>query len=125
MKIIIDLDHTITAPITGQSYDDVSPNVAVVARLRAYKAQGFGIVIHTARNMRTHAGNIGRINVDTLPRILKWLVDNDIPHDEVIVGKPWCGHGGFYVDDKSIRPNEFANLDLDQIYALVGRDAPQ
>lgn len=125
MKIIIDLDHTITAPVAGQSYDDASPNAAVVDRLRTYRAEGFGIVIHTARNMRTYAGNIGKINVETLPRILKWLDDNDIPYDEVVVGKPWCGHGGFYVDDKSIRPDEFANLNLEQIYALVGRDAPQ
>lgn len=125
MKIIIDLDHTITAPSAGDTYDDVCPNSAVVARLRDYRAQGFEIVIYSSRNMRTYAGNLGKINIDTLPRILAWLGRHDIPFDEVIVGKPWCGHGGFYVDDKAIRPDEFATLSLTEIYALVGEEAPQ
>jgi len=125
MKIIIDLDHTITAPLAGESYDDASPNLAVIARLRDYHSQGFEIVIHTARNMRTYAGNLGKINVNTLPRILDWLARQDIPYDEIIVGKPWCGHGGFYVDDKAIRPDEFTALSLTEIYALVGQDSPQ
>lgn len=125
MKIIIDLDHTITAPDSGQSYDDAFPNEPVISRLREYRTQGFSIVIYTARNMRTYSGNLGKINVDTLPRILRWLEANDVPYDEVIVGKPWCGHGGFYVDDKAVRPDEFAALSLAEIYDLVGRDAPQ
>lgn len=125
MKIIIDLDHTITAPDSGQSYDDAFPNEPVIARLREYRTQGFSIVIYTARNMRTYSGNLGKINVDTLPRILRWLEANDVPYDEVIVGKPWCGHGGFYVDDKAVRPDEFATLSLAEIYDLVGQDAPQ
>ena len=124
-KIIIDLDQTITAPAANESYDDLKPNLEVVARLREYHALGFEIAIHTSRNMRTHQGNVGKINVDTLPRILRWLAAHDIPYDEVFVGKPWCGPGGFYVDDKAIRPSEFAALSLEEIYALVGTSAPQ
>jgi len=125
MKIIIDLDQTLTAPKPGETYSDVSCNTAVVEKLKYYRSQGFTIAIHTARNMRTHAGNIGKINVHTLPVIIEWLEKHDIPFDEIFLGKPWCEDGGFYVDDKAIRPDEFANLSLQEIYTLIGEKTPQ
>ena len=75
--------------------------------------------------MRTYAGNLGKINAVTVPGIIEWLDRNDIPYDEIHVGKPWCENSGFYVDDKAIRPDEFKRLTLEQIYELVGVDAPQ
>lgn len=120
-RLIIDLDDTLTVAGPGP-YDSVPVRQDVAERLRAYKEMGFEIVISTARNMRTHAGNVGRINVHTLPGILEWLARHDIPHDEVWVGKPWCGTEGFYVDDKAIRPDEFARLSYAEIRRLVGHD---
>ena len=120
-RIIIDLDGTITAAETSD-YENVTPNAAVVARLREYRELGFEIVIHSARNMRTHAGNVGKINVHTLPLILKWLDRHDVPYDEVHVGKPWCGFEGFYVDDKTVRPSEFAALDYAELIELLRRE---
>ncbi|MNW19162.1 hypothetical protein D3C71_2190280 [compost metagenome] len=52
--------------------------------------------------------------------IIDWLKKHNVPHDEIYVGKPWCGHEGFYVDDKSIRPDEFAKLSYEEIKRLVG-----
>ncbi|QCO55508.1 capsular biosynthesis protein [Pseudorhodobacter turbinis] len=125
MKIVIDLDQTITAPKPGETYENASCNTAVVAKLKEYQQQGFTIAIHTARNMRTHSGNLGKINTDTLPLIIRWLDKNQVPYDEIFVGKPWCEDGGFYVDDKSIRPDEFAKLSLKEIYELIGETSPQ
>ena len=70
--------------------------------------------------MKTYSGNIGQINVKTLPTIIKWLDQHDVPYDEVVVGKPWCGSDGFYIDDRAIRPNEFANLSYNEIRDLLG-----
>ncbi|TKD50320.1 HAD-IIIC family phosphatase [Sphingomonas baiyangensis] len=123
-RIVIDLDDTITQDRSSAEYREKLPNLDVVEKLREYRAQGFEIVIHSARNMRSFAGAIGRINVHTLPIVLEWLARHDVPFDEVIMGKPWCGEGGFYVDDKTVRPDEFARLSLDEIYALVGSAAP-
>jgi capsule biosynthesis phosphatase len=119
-RIVIDLDGTLTQGETGD-YPNAAPNAAVVARLREYREQGFEIVVLTSRNMRTYAGNVGRINVHTLPVILEWLDRNGVPYDEVVVGKPWCGHEGFYVDDKTVRPDEFASLSYSEIRAKLGR----
>ena len=30
-------------------------------------------------------------------------------------GKPWPGHKGFYVDDRSVRPDEFIDYDIDEL----------
>lgn len=110
-RLVVDLDGTITQPGDGQHYASREPNLPLIARLREYKSAGFEIVIYTSRNMRTHGGNVGRINVETLPIILDWLNEHDIPHDEVHVGKPWCGHDGFYIDDRAVRPDEFVDMD--------------
>ena len=71
--------------------------------------------------MRTHEGNVGRINATTAKTVLTWLDKNNVPYDEIHFGKPWQGRGGFYVDDKTIRPDEFLRLDYDEILKLVGK----
>jgi capsule biosynthesis phosphatase len=135
-RLIIDLDETITLaapdgvplsvdtrPEQPQSaYVHALPNLALIARLREYRAQGFEIVISTSRGMRSFDNNIGRINAHTLPVILDWLGRHDVPFDEIHVGKPWCGLEGFYVDDKSIRPSEFLRYSLSAIHALLAAE---
>ncbi|EMN7332559.1 HAD-IIIC family phosphatase [Vibrio vulnificus] len=120
-RLIVDLDGTITIADTS-NYREVSPNIEVINKLHEYKNQGFLITISTARNMRTHEGNIGKINIHTLPVITEWLDKHDVPYDEVLVGKPWCGHEGFYIDDRAIRPSEFTTLSLNQINALIDKE---
>ena len=107
-RIVIDLDHTLC--YAEGDYPNARPNRAVIEKLREYRALGFEIVIFTSRNMRTYEGNIGKINVHTVPVILDWLSRNQVEFDEVVVGKPWCGKDGFYVDDRALRPDEFARM---------------
>jgi len=107
-RIVIDLDHTLC--YAKGDYPNARPNRAVIEKLREYRALGFEIVIFTSRNMRTYEGNIGKINVHTVPVILDWLSRNQVEFDEVVVGKPWCGKDGFYVDDRALRPDEFARM---------------
>lgn len=114
MKIIIDLDGTLTENDPGVAYPDKPVNWAVVERLREYKSLGYQITVFTARNMRTYEGNIDLIRANTLPIIEDWLARHEIPHDEILIGKPWCGIDGFYVDDRALRPSEFANMTPDQ-----------
>jgi capsule biosynthesis phosphatase len=61
-RLIIDLDGTITRDDPSVSYADREPVPEVVAKLHHYRAQGFEIVIHSARNMRTYQGQVGKIN---------------------------------------------------------------
>jgi capsule biosynthesis phosphatase len=119
-KIIIDLDDTISFS-SDANYSEATPVLPVIEKLKYYRSLNFSIVIFTSRNMRTYEGDIGKINIHTLPTIIDWLKKYEVPFDEVIVGKPWCGNDGFYVDDKSIRPSEFANLNLGQIQELIAK----
>lgn len=117
-RLVIDIDNTLCRTEGGQYHESevVEP---IRERLLAYRAAGFEIVLHTSRNVRSFAGNLGKINARTLPTLIRWLDAHNIPYDEIYVGKPWCGHDGFYVDDRAVRPDEFANLDYIQICELL------
>lgn len=121
-RLIMDLDNTITLTENGD-YKNAKPIVEVIEKLHEYKAQGFEIVISSSRNMRTFEGNVGKINVHTLPIIIEWLNTHNVPYDEIYIGKPWCGHEGFYVDDRAIRPDEFATLSYQEIRKLTKMDS--
>lgn len=120
-KIIVDLDDTISVTIKGD-YSNSLPVVSVIKRLHEYKSQGFEIVIYSSRNMRTYEANIGKINIYTLPNIINWLQEHNVPFDEVYVGKPWCGFEGFYIDDKAIRPSEFLSKSYTEIIELLKKE---
>lgn len=121
-RIVVDLDGTLTIDSAGVPYEAKEPNQSLIDRLRAYKADGFDIIIATARNMRTYGGSVGHITAKTLPVVIDWLNRHDVPYDEIHVGKPWCGHDGFYIDDKAIRPSEFLTMDYADIRALLERE---
>ncbi|MGP5405504.1 HAD hydrolase family protein [Psychrobacter celer] len=122
-NIIIDLDGTLTID-SEAPYADKPVNNEVLAQLNNYKKMGFNITIFTSRNMRTYEGNVGKINVHTLPAIIEWLEKHGVPYDEIQVGKPWCGFDGFYIDDKSIRPSEFASNSYEEIQEILAKENP-
>ena len=118
-KIICDLDSTICHTTDGD-YANSLPDKEVIRALAEYKQLGFDIIIFTSRNMRTHQGCIDTIKAKTLPLILEWLQRHGVPYDEVLIGKPWCGTDGFYVDDRAVRPQEFTSLSYEEICNLIG-----
>jgi capsule biosynthesis phosphatase len=121
--VVVDVDGTLAGRCEpGQSYAAVSAVTSVVEKIRSMKDEGYWIILYTSRNMRTYEGNIGRIMRHTAPILVEWLARNEIPYDELHFGKPWCGHKGFYVDDRAIRPREFISLSLDEIESLIRRD---
>ena len=118
-RIIMDLDDTICRTVNGD-YRNATPIDEVVIQMRKYKELGFEIAISTSRNMRTYGGNLGKINANPLPIIIEWLDRHGVPYDEIYSGKPWCGTEGFYVDDRAIRPDEFARLSYGEVRKLTG-----
>jgi len=120
-KLVIDLDDTLSYTINGD-YENSKPIWPVIERLKEYKQKGFQIVIYSSRQMRTYNGQIGLINIHTLPNIIDWLKKNDVPFDEIIVGKPWCGFDGWYIDDKAIRPSEFLDMSQEEIENLLAKE---
>ena len=58
---------------------------------------------------------INKILKYTKPVLETWLQKWKIPYDEIICGKPYPGKEGFYVDDKTLRPDELLSMNKDQI----------
>ena len=116
LTFIIDIDGTI-CPIKkqDQQYGDLIPFAPMVDKIKEYKRKGAKIVLFTSRNMNSYSGNLGLINTYTAPVLLGWLKKWDIPYDEIIFGKPWPGHFGFYVDDRTVRPDEFMKYSPEEL----------
>nr|MCR5025180.1 capsular biosynthesis protein [Lachnospiraceae bacterium] len=55
------------------------------------------------------------------PVLEAWLKKWDIPYDEIIYGKPWPGKKGFYVDDRTIRPEEFISSTIEDMNRICKR----
>ena len=119
---VFDIDGTL-CPIKKkeEKYEDLVPYGNMVEKLRYYKENGAKIVLFTSRNMNSYNGNIGVINKKTAKILLEWLDKWDIPYDEIIYGKPWPGHKGFYVDDRTVRPDEFLTCNVDELDGICSR----
>lgn len=118
-SFVFDIDGTI-CPIKkkDEKYEDLVPYANVVEKMRYYHDNGAKITLFTSRNMNSYNGNIGLINKNTAKILMTWLEKWDIPYDEIVYGKPWPGHKGFYVDDRTIRPDEFLNKSVEELDVL-------
>lgn len=122
MTFILDIDGTI-CPIKQKSetYEELVPYPEMLEKIRYYKEHGAKIVLFTSRNMNSYQGNIGLINAHTAKVLLNWLDKWEIPYDEIIYGKPWPGHEGFYVDDRAVRPNEFLQYSPEELKQICDK----
>ena len=116
MTFVLDIDGTL-CPIKKkeEKYEDLIPYKDMVDKIKYYKENGAKIVFYTSRNMNSYNGNIGLINANTAKVILKWLDKWNIPYDEIVYGKVWPGHDGYYVDDRSVRPDEFLKFSPEEL----------
>jgi capsule biosynthesis phosphatase len=121
-RLYVDLDGTL-CPVKApdQKYEDLPVYEKMRDRLRAAKDEGYEIIIYTARNVRTHNGDLSRLIADTAPKILAWLDRHKVPYDGLIVGKPWAGPDGFFIDDRAVRPSEFVEMKTDAILVMLGK----
>ena len=115
-SFVFDIDGTL-CPVKKKEerYEDLVPFSDMLDKLRYYMENGARIILYTSRNMNSYSGNIGLINKYTAAVLTEWLKKWDIPYDEIVYGKVWPGHKGFYVDDRTIRPDEFLKYSLDEL----------
>src|SRR5690554_153194 len=101
MKLIVDVDGTLTQDTPNIDYSHKLPRLDVIDKINSLHMRGVRIVIYSARNMRTYKGNLGLINKHTLPVLINWLDRHEVRYDEIYMGKPWCGTDGFYIQSRS------------------------
>ena len=103
LRICFDLDNTLVSyPKTIGDYSTVEPITKNINFLKFLKELGHTIIIYTARRMRTHSGNVGRVVADISRVTLDTLDKFDIPYDEIYFGKPYAN---FYIDDLAVNPS--------------------
>ena len=102
------MDDTILTT-EDRDYPNSVPIWPVIHKLREAKLNGWTILLHTARGMGRSNGQIELVQEEVINEIASFCSKWAVPYDEIIVGKPWAA---MYVDDKALRPDEFANLDL-------------
>lgn len=113
---VFDIDGTI-CPIKKkeEKYENLIPNSEMVEKIKYYKKNGARIVLYTSRNMNSFNENLGLINKHTAPVLLCWLEKWEIPFDEIVYGKVWPGNKGFYIDDRTVRPDEFLKYEPEEL----------
>lgn len=102
---VFDLDGTICTQERMGTYQNALPRKKVIEKMDVLKIMGDRIVIFTARGMCTFKGDIELVEKNMRPLTEKWLKDNNVPYDELILGKPL---GDVYVDDKGMHVDDFA-----------------
>ena len=111
-RYCFDLDNTlVTFPKISGDYTTVEPIKKTIELVRYLKKLGHTIIIYTARRMRTHKGNLGKLMKDIAQITFNTLEEFDIPYDEIYFGKP---NADFYIDDLAI--SSFSDLEKELGY---------
>ena len=99
-RFCFDLDNTlVSSPIIKGDYTTVLPIQKNIDMVKFLKSLGHTIIIHTARRMKTHNGNIGLVIKDVGLITIDTLKKFEIPYDELYFGKPYAD---FYIDDLAV-----------------------
>ena len=103
LRICFDLDNCLVK--TENNYMTTIPIQKNINYCNFLKSLGHTIIIHTARRMKTHNGNQGKLLKEIGMLTLQQLEDYNINYDEIYFGKPYAH---YYIDDLAI--NSYNNL---------------
>lgn len=112
MRVIFDLDDTISIT-KNRDYVNAIPITDTIEKMRQMKADGWEIVIYSARGQVSCNGDLELIEKKNRNLVEEWLKKNDVPCDELIFGKPI---GDLYVDDKGMSLAEFLDKPIQLLH---------
>lgn len=125
MRILMDIDDTISrVDYTLYDHDDeidftqAIPNMKMINKIKELISKGINVTLYTARGMPL-TNDAEQARATRIDDLQCWLYKIGLGDIEVIFGKQWCWMEGFYVDDRSIRPSEFLENDLDGIKKIL------
>jgi capsule biosynthesis phosphatase len=100
---VFDVDDTILQT-ENRDYQNSVPIHEVIEGIRALHANGWTIILHTARGMGRSNGNIDSVADEVVAEIKSFCSRHAVPYDRIQIGKPWAA---LYVDDKAMTPSQF------------------
>lgn len=102
-RFCFDLDNTLfTLPVAKGDYSTGLPIQRNIDYLRQLYEAGHHIIIHTARRMRTHDGDVAAVVADIGQVTIDKLARHRVPYHELVFGKPYAQ---FYIDDLGASPH--------------------
>jgi len=125
-QIIIDLDGTLAIlPKGSRDFMQAKVNVALVAKLKTYKQDGYKLILSSARgDKRRGAEPFDTVSEQVANEVIGWLNKHSLLHlfDEVLLGQKRFGE--LYIDDKGLPPEAFVlGLDTDDAWAAYAKSA--
>jgi len=99
MKLIIDIDGTICEEKRQFSRSLAKPLPDAINSLKLLKKKGCILILYSARTRAEYE------------MTFNWLKTNDVPFDQLILGKP---EGDYWIDDRAIKFTNWKNI-LEQI----------
>lgn len=108
--LVFDLDDTISFT-TDRDFANAKPNLELISKINDLSKQGWKIIICTARGSLSCEN---RIEAEKKYRseIENWLEKYSVSYDELSFQKHLAQ---YYVDDKSITPDEFLKLNIKKL----------
>ena len=114
-RLVMDLDGTLceqvdtrTSPDGIRAYRYAAPKRDVIAQVNRLHREGWIVTIHTARGMRTFSHDVQQVERYLRELTEDWLSEHGVEYHRLVFGKP---PADLYVDDKSLRPDEFSSED--------------
>ena len=100
LRLCFDFDNTLVSyPVKEGDYSSVNPIRKNIELVRELYQLGHTIIIYTARRMKTHSGNLGKVTADIAAVTLHTLSEFNIPYHEIYFGKPFAD---YYIDDLAL-----------------------
>ncbi len=117
-RIVCDIDDTISF-CDDRDWENAKPNISVIKKINSMYNDGWEIFLHTARgSISCETANESALKYRTI--IENWMQEHNVSYHKLIFGKPL---GTYYVDDKSLTPDDFVSLDIEQLKGgLSGAD---
>ena len=104
-RLVMDLDGTICSSMGFDDYSKVKPVPSIIGKVNELYEKGWHVTIHTARGMNTYKGDVQAVETALRSITEYWLEKHGVKYDALLFGKP---QADVYVDDKGLKPFEFA-----------------
>lgn len=114
--IITDLDDTLSFT-QNRDWENAKPNIDLINKLNFFFKIGYKIIIVTARGQISCNGNSIEADKKYRTQIETWLQKNNVLYHELSFQKKLAV---YYIDDKSIRPDEFINIEHEELKGMSG-----
>lgn len=109
--IICDIDDTISSTTT-HDWEFAQPIYPTINKINKLYDMGWTIILMTARGQVSCQGDFKKADEKYRTKIEQWLKKNGVKYHMLSFEKYL---GAYYVDDKSILPEEFSELDIREI----------